>query len=424
MSSKLDSFKTEVVSGGSMSQQAPEERADPVTAAVGTAAWIGAFIALAVINWWMFFFAVGVLISVFLHEVGHYYTARKSGMTVTQFFIGFGPRVWSFHRNGIEYGLRAIPLGAFVKIIGMTNMDEIPEELESKTFRSATYPRRMWCITAGSVMHMVIAAVLITGVYMAWGPIDEQGFVEIGNLVGPDDKGYAGGPAFRAGVEPGDVVVAVAGVDVRTSEELVTQIKAQAVGSTFDLEILRDDQPLTISVTSDQHPDFSKPTSYLGVGPTSRDRTGGVSLPRAFGQGVRELGVGIGQATVGVVKVINPVSVWGHLVGTNDDETSRPGTLVGAARLSGLFGDLDGWAGILVLLAMVNVSVGVFNMFPLLPLDGGHAAIATYERLRSRRGQRYRADVSKMMPVVAVTLAALAFMFLTGLYLDIAKPIR
>jgi membrane-associated protease RseP (regulator of RpoE activity) len=73
---------------------------------------------------------------------------------------------------------------------------------------------------------------------------------------------------------------------------------------------------------------------------------------------------------------------------------------------------------------MVNVSVGVFNMFPLLPLDGGHAAIATYERIRSRRGHRYVADVAKLMPVVAVTIAVLGFMFLTGLYLDIAKPIQ
>jgi membrane-associated protease RseP (regulator of RpoE activity) len=125
-----------------------------------------------------------------------------------------------------------------------------------------------------------------------------------------------------------------------------------------------------------------------------------------------------------VVKVINPINVFGHLTGTNTDETSRPGTLVGAARLSDLFGRLDGWAGILTLLAIVNISVGVFNMFPLLPLDGGHAAIATYERLRSRRGRRYVADVTKMMPVVTATVVLLAFMFLTGLYLDIARPIR
>ena len=135
-------------------------------------------------------------------------------------------------------------------------------------------------------------------------------------------------------------------------------------------------------------------------------------------EGPRDLVVGVGQAVVGVAKVINPVNVYGHLVGSNDDLSSRPGTIVGATRISERAGEFDGWAGVLSLLAAVNVSVGVFNMFPLLPLDGGHAAIATYERLRSRRGHRYRADISKLMPVAAVCIALLAFMFLTGLYLD------
>ena len=122
-----------------------------------------------------------------------------------------------------------------------------------------------------------------------------------------------------------------------------------------------------------------------------------------------------------MAKVINPVNVLGHLTGSNDDPSSRPGTIVGATRISDDIGRFDGWAGMLYLVAVVNISIGVFNMFPLLPLDGGHAAIATYERLRSRRGKRYYADVNKLMPVAAVCIALLAFMFLTGLYLDTAK---
>ncbi|MEI8240384.1 MAG: M50 family metallopeptidase, partial [Actinomycetota bacterium] len=115
------------------------------------------------------------------------------------------------------------------------------------------------------------------------------------------------------------------------------------------------------------------------------------------------------------------VNVFGHLVGSNTDPTSRPTTLVGAAKMSTDYGKYDGWAGIVSLLAALNVSVGVFNMFPLLPLDGGHAAIAIYERVRERKGKRYFADISKLMPVVTVTLALLAFMFLTGIYLDTVK---
>jgi membrane-associated protease RseP (regulator of RpoE activity) len=422
--SKIDTIKTEVISGGSAAVNDPSEKADPVVTWVGLTAWVGVFVWIAFASWWIFAFAVGVLIAIFLHEVGHYVTARRSGMKVTQFFIGFGPRVWSVHRNNIEYGLRAIPLGAFVKIIGMTNMDEIPADDEARTFRSSTYPRRMWVITAGSVMHMLIAIVLITAVYATWGPVGEIGTVTIGQLVGPDEEGYPGGPAFRAGVKPGDVVRSVAGTEVTTSDQMVTAIRDQPVGSTFDLQLERDGQPLTVAVTSVAHPDDEDKPSYLGVYPTSTDRIGGQSFASSLDRGTRDLFTGVGQATVGVVKVINPTNVFGHLTGTNTDETSRPGTLVGAARLSDLFGRLDGWAGILTLLAIVNISVGLFNMFPLLPLDGGHAAIATYERLRSRRGRRYVADVTKMMPVVTATVVLLAFMFLTGLYLDIARPIR
>ncbi|MEI8241140.1 MAG: M50 family metallopeptidase, partial [Actinomycetota bacterium] len=147
-----------------------------------------------------------------------------------------------------------------------------------------------------------------------------------------------------------------------------------------------------------------------------------IGFVSAITQGPKDLVTGVGQAIVGIAKVINPVNVFGHLNGTNTDATSRPGTIVGATNISKDVGQHDGWAGMLSLLAAVNVSVGVFNMFPLLPLDGGHAAIATYERIRSRRNKRHFADVSKLMPVAAACIMLIAFMFLTGLYLDIAKP--
>ena len=108
-------------------------------------------------------------------------------------------------------------------------------------------------------------------------------------------------------------------------------------------------------------------------------------------------------------------------MGTNDDVTSRPSTIVGATQMSGDIGKYDGWAGVLSFIATINVSVGVVNLFPLLPLDGGHAAIATYERIRSRKGRRHFADINKLMPVAVMCLALIAFMFLTGLYLETIK---
>ena len=127
-----------------------------------------------------------------------------------------------------------------------------------------------------------------------------------------------------------------------------------------------------------------------------------------------------------VVKVLNPVSIVTHLNGTNDDLTSRPTTLVQVTALSDDIGDTEGLWGVLWLLAVLNVFVGVFNMFPLLPLDGGHAAVATYERIREARRpgkQRYFADVERLMPFAMGVMVLLLSLMAAGLYLDITDPL-
>ena len=186
---KLDTIKNEMAAGGSVSVADPDDTPDPVTAIVGIGAWLALFVALAFLNVWFLVFVLGLLVSIFLHEVGHFVTARRSGMKVTQFFMGFGPRIWSFHRDGIEYGIRAIPLGAFVRIIGMNNLDEVPLEDEPYTYRQQSYPKRMLVITAGSVMHMLIAITLITGVYLTAGRLEESGRVVVVGTGRPHDTG-------------------------------------------------------------------------------------------------------------------------------------------------------------------------------------------------------------------------------------------
>ena len=410
--SRFDRMKVEVVSGGTQSPAAPE-KADRETMIIGVLAWVGLFTFLAFNSPWSLVFVVGLIISVMLHEFGHFWTARRSGMNVTQFFLGFGPHVWSIHRGGVEYGVRAIPLGGFVKIIGMTNVDEVAPEDEAFTYRQGTYARRMWVITAGSAMHMIIALTMVVGLYATFGRVEEAGAVTLFSV-------SAGTPAQIAGLEEGDVVRTVDGEPVTTAKELRSLLAGTAPGTALTFGVERDGQPMVITATLTQNPNQTEPTGYLGVSPSSLDYVQ-QGLADSFVEGPKDLLIGVGQAIVGVAKVINPVNVLGHLLGTNDDETSRPGTIVGATRVSDDIGRFDGWAGMLYLVAVVNISVGVFNMFPLLPLDGGHAAIATYERLRSRRGKRYYADVNKLMPVAAVCIALLAFMFLTGLYLDTVK---
>ena len=409
--SRLDRVKVEIVSGGTQAEETPQ--ATRTTMIVGVLAWVALFVVLAFYSLWFVVFILGLAVSIMLHELGHFWTARRSGMRATQFFLGFGPRVWSIHRNGVEYGLRAIPLGGFVKIIGMTNIDEVAEADEPFTYRQASYPKRMWVITAGSVMHMIIAIGLIVAVYTISGRVEEVGVVRLANV-------SENTPADAAGLQVDDIITTVNGEPATRASEWRDQLAATPPGESMTIGVLRDGVALTVTATLIQNPTVEETRGYLGVSPYSNDRVD-QSLGEAIVKGPSDLVTGVGQAITGVARVINPVNVFGHLVGTNDDPTSKPGTIVGATKISDDIGDYDGWAGILMLLAGVNVSVGVFNMFPLMPLDGGHAAIATYERIRSRRGKRYYADVNKLMPVAALCIALLVFMFLTGLYLDIAK---
>lgn len=410
--SRYDRFRSEMAAGGSVTENAPEEKPTPVAMVLGLGAWAALFVVLGFVNPWILAFVVGVLVSVLLHEVGHFWTARRSGMRVTQFFMGFGPRVWSTHRNGVEYGLRAIPLGAFVRIIGMNSLDEVAPEDEASTYRQASFPRRLLVITAGSLMHLVIAIVTIVSVYAVAGRVEESGRVTIYGV-------SADTPAAAAGIQPGDIVTAVDGVPVTDAATFRSVLGGTAPGTTVELALRRgaDVVSTTATLTQSEFAAEGEVRGFLGVSSDSIERVE-QSVGSAFVDGPRDLVRGLGQATVGILKVLNPVNVFGHLVGTNDDPESRPTTLVGAARMSDDYGSADGWAGLLTLLAALNVSVGVFNMFPLLPLDGGHAAIAVYERLRERGGRRHFADVSRLMPLVTITVALLAFMFFTGLYLD------
>ncbi len=407
----MKTFKQEVVSGGTQQPSIEGEVPDTIHPVAGIGIWVAMFALIYLYSPWAFVFALALAVSIIAHEWGHYWTATRSGMKATQFFLGFGPRIWSTHRNGVEWGVRVLPLGGFVKIIGMTNIDEVPEEDEPRTYRQGTYARRMWVITAGSVMHLILAFAIIVPVYAIAGPVQHTDRVELWAI--SDDS-----PAAAAGLEAGDVVTSLDGEPITSADDFRAGLGSQLPDTAVTIGILRDGVDMEVTTTLAQHPDFTEPRGYLGVSSSDEAR-----VPIGFGEalvrGPKDLFVGVGQAVVGVAKVINPVNVWGHLMGTNDDPTSRPGTIVGATQISDDVGTFGGWPEVLALLAAVNLSVGVFNMFPLIPLDGGHAAIATYERLRSRRGKRYYADINKLMPVAAVCLTLIAFMFFTGLYLDV-----
>ncbi|PIE31397.1 MAG: hypothetical protein CSA55_05830 [Ilumatobacter coccineus] len=408
-------FVREIAAGGAVSEARPEPGGNPL----GLIAIIALFALLGLGSRWWLIFAIGLLISIVLHELGHFMTARWTGMKVTQFFVGFGPRVWSMHRGETEYGVRALPFGAFVRIIGMNNLDELDDPGDEPfTYRAQTYPRRLLVITAGSLMHLIVAVLLLSVVYTVDGQVvaDQPGVYL--QAVEPS------GPAAQAGLVSGDVVISIDGVEINEFDELGATVRAHAPSDVLSFDLRRGGTDLTAKVTVAANeqpwsPLYGEP--YIGV-QLGFDRIDH-SPPSAVAHAVIDLGPLSWDMAKGVVKVLNPVNIVSHLVGANDDLTTRPTTLVGVTGISDDVGESQGMMGIFYLLAILNVFVGIFNMLPLLPLDGGHALIATYERVRERGGQRYHADVAKAMPIAMAVMMILALLFIAGLYLDLTSPL-
>jgi membrane-associated protease RseP (regulator of RpoE activity) len=418
---RYDRFRNEVMAGGSATEApAAEPESGGWQGALGGLLIIGLLVWLAVVNLWMFVFAVGILISVFLHETGHFVTARMTGMKATQFFLGFGPRLWSFHRGETEYGVRALPLGAFVRIIGMNNMDQVPPADEARTYRQKSYPRRMLVISAGSIMHLLIAIALLFGVYAGRGELVERPGAEIGVV-------ERGGPAQAAGIESGDIVMSIGGEAIDDPDDLGETVRGHEPGDTVAIVVQRDGAQRTVTAVLGENTDRGSElygSARLGVSSRTAAEWEEMPVGQAAVSSVTDLIPVTWESTKGIVQVLNPVNIVNHLSGESEDLTTRPTTVVGVTQVSGTVGETEGFVGVLYLLAVLNVFVGVFNMFPLLPLDGGHAAVATYERLRERGGRRYFADVSRLMPFAMGVIMVLLALFVSGLYLDITQPLR
>ena len=415
--SRVAKAKSEIMAGGAVTENLTEdELAGGWKGALSMLGIVALFAWLGFANFWIFVFVVGVVVSIFLHELGHYLTARWTGMKVTQFFLFFGPRLWSFRRGETEYGVRSVPLGAFVRIIGMNRMDEVEPGDEARTYRQKSFPRRLLVISAGSIMHMLIAIVLLFGVYAIAGEESFSDGARVSQL-------SVGGPADGAGVLPGDIVVSVDGAAIASPAELGEVIRTNQPDDSVVLGVLRNGELVALMLTLGVNDNGD---ALAGISSGSVFDTIDHSIPAAAGNAVTDIFPFAWESTKGVVKVLNPVNIISHVTGDNEDLSSRPTTLYGVAQVSDDVGESSGWAGMILLLAVLNVFVGVFNMFPLLPLDGGHAAIAIYERVREAgRGskQRYFADVERLMPFAMGVVTVLVMLMFAGLYLDISQPL-
>lgn len=415
----------ETTAGASRPESTPTST--PTTNWPGLAVLAGLIAALWVFGGpYVFVIVMAFVVMIFLHELGHFITAKRSGMKVTEFFLFFGPEIFSFQRGETRYGIKTIPAGAYVRIIGMNNLDEVADAAdEPRTYRSKSYPKKMLVITAGSAMHFVQAAALFVLFFSLYGARDEAQWsvAEISALA------EGASPAEEAGLELGDRVLAVDGAAVETFDDLRAEVAARP-GETVELIVERDGSTFEATTTLARvHPN-GEPVGFLGIGP----RFGWDPLP--VGEAVLETGQVLGEqvwATVTMVpRFFSPGNLadlggsvfdGGGAVSVDDDEAQeRPMGVVGAVRITAQAAQID-WAGAILLFASINVFIGVFNLFPLLPLDGGHAAIATYERIRSRHGRRHQLDVAKLMPLTYAVVGVLGFVFVTTLWLDIFRPI-
>ncbi len=414
MSSLYSKFRNEIAAGGAVEDQDVVKNSmattwTTVVVVVGLLAWLG------VKNPWSLLFVVGLIVSVFFHELGHFVSARRSGMKVTQFYMGFGPRVWSTKRGEVEFGVRALPIGAFVRIVGMNNLDECDPADEPRAYRQQSFPKRIFVITAGSVMHMIIAAILFIGVYATAGRFGNT--KELLVFSAP----ASGSPAEEIGLQDGDQILAINETEITSRSELIEAIVSYKPGDVVDVKIQRDGLVFSRQAKLISNP-ANPQIAFLGVS-TDSYKYVRQNIFSAVGYGLADVVTTARASVTGVFVVINPANIVSNVVADRPDPLTRPTTVVGASQVGGEIGRSEGLKGILILLASVNVFVGVFNMLPLLPFDGGHAAIAIYERFRSRGGRVYRADVGKMVPVATTVVALLVMLLFAGLYLDVTSPL-
>ena len=375
-----------------------------------------------------------ILVMVMGHEFGHFIVAKRAGMKVTDFFVGFGPVVWSITRGETRYGVRALWLGGYVKVPGMTWSDPIEPELEARTYRAASYPRKVLFASAGSLMHVVMALAL------AWASLALVGLPSsshIGVASFTHWDGYKNNAAQVAGFHVGDRIVSVDGHQITSANTLVNLVH-HSVGHRLTIVVERDGKDLTLHATPVDgrtlkvngvpYVTGSTPQGYLGIALVAQvvKSSWFAAVPRSF----TLVGSMLASSVHAIVHVFSPgeFSSLFHQVATPTAAVSpsaqlnRPQSIVGVVRIA-VQSTQAGTGVMLAILMMVNIFVGVFNMMPMLPLDGGYVAVATYERLRSRRGRRYHADINRLVPVVYAFMTVLLVLFACTLYLDIVHPI-
>ena len=377
---------------------------------------------------------IGIVAMIVVHEGAHFVAAKGFGMKATEAFFGFGPRLWSTTRGETEYGVKAIPLGGYVRIIGMNPFEEVPPEDEGRTYRNSVFWKKSVVVLAGVFSHFVMATLLLITIFLVWGEVatDESGdpipTLTLATIALTTPSGEEA-PSTVAGFETGDVVQSYEGVPVSSWDDFVHRIRLDG-GETVTIGYSRDgaqaealttlafrEQAVVVDgevVTDAAGNVVYEEIGYFGAAPAvARVKPGFFGVVGAAYRGIGEAAVqsvyGLYRMVVGFPQLV--VSVFGG--GEDGIEEIRPISPIGLVRLAGPM------ESTLTLLALVNVFVGILNFIPLYPLDGGHFAVALYEKVRGRVP-----DIRKLMPVAAVVVVFLITVGLMGVYLDIFQPLQ
>jgi membrane-associated protease RseP (regulator of RpoE activity) len=393
-------------------------------------------------------FALCILISVALHECGHMWAARATGMKVRRYFVGFGPTLWSTRRpnnlGSTEYGVKAVPLGGFCDIAGMTSIEELaPDEHERAMYKQKTW-KRAAVLAAGPAMNFVIGLVLIYGIAVVWGlpnlhPPTAAMVGETSCVKAEVEKGKLGdctgaGPAAAAGIRPGDVIVKIGGTDVATFDDAKSTLQKSSGQTPIVIERNGQRETLLVDVASTQRwagADAKGPSTVgaIGIappefGPTHYNPLTAVPATFAF---TGDLTVELGKS---LAKIPTKVGALVHSIGGGERDPETPISVVGASIIGGDTVDHGLWVAFWFFLAQLNFVLGAINLVPLLPFDGGHIAIAVFEKIRNMIRSARRIDAAppvnylKLMPATYVILVVVVGYMLLTVTADLVNPIR
>jgi membrane-associated protease RseP (regulator of RpoE activity) len=370
------------------------------------------------------------------HEFGHYLAAKRAGVKVTEFFVGFGPRLWSIKRGETEYGVKALPLGGYCRIIGMNNLEEVDPADEARTYRHAPLWRRLSIDLAGSAMHFLIALVVLFAMFFWTGDSARYLSVPASNPVVEID-GLVGGPspAQEAGFHIGDRIVAVDGQRFASWTALGTYIKAHA-GKTLNVTVDRGGHLVQLHPTPVNldrvkaagagapigNGPNAPPYGFIGIGISQIVHSGlGASISHAGGAFVQNTAYTFDA--LGRLVSLKGASSYVHMLtsqkaaDTTTSSSVRFESPVGVVRMLHQAGQ-SGLPTVLWLIVLINIFVGIFNLLPIFPLDGGRVVVALYEGARSRR-RPYRVDIAKLLPVFYAGLVLILFIGVSSLFLDL-----